>query len=351
LVVSITFPKHASVNTSNINVFAPIRLETAIISQTYDLVARTGKFRLLTSLQYPFELDPTITVLASGNDADLVLTPSVSETQAPYACLSTHGDCNRVYDLAISGDICEISGNFQLRFNIICRAAETNCPLLGSETATISWDASSSDFCEVINGNANLNVFLKAYLSGYTTERYGFLMGHTIYLEATSSSTQVTIDTTYIKSCTIYYQGGSPAPVQILSGGTSAAPATSASYSDYVAATSLTRAIISVHQDLFSVPFDQNITVSIGCVIGVEYQGVIYTKRMVLGEGKLPVLKRGANPTFSSAGYASQQFVISNPSMESNTQQPNHEPISSGNFVEPFAMLAMVLIASIAMLF
>ena len=129
--LSITFPKYSVVNTSQLTVFAPIRVLTAITKQSYDVVAHSGLFRLFTSVQYPFKLNG-ITVVTKGNDASLTLTPSVTVDQEEFSCPVDNSDCNVLYDLTIGGDICRVSGNFTVEFQIECRTV-ADCPLIGKK--------------------------------------------------------------------------------------------------------------------------------------------------------------------------------------------------------------------------
>src|SRR5690349_11328250 len=105
-------------------------MEAAVIEQSYNLTVRKGLFRVLATVQYPFDLGD-ITVIKKGNDDDLNMVGDVSDEQGPYTCLSTEGDCHRIYDLPFDGDICDISGEFEIEFNVICRGTEPNCPLIG----------------------------------------------------------------------------------------------------------------------------------------------------------------------------------------------------------------------------
>lgn len=352
LSLSISFPKYGVVNTSELTIFAPIDVRAAISQQSYDVLEHEGLFRLFTSVQYPFALD-NIVMLESGNNG-IIITPSVAVNQESYTCPPANSACNKLYDLVITGDICRISGQFKVKFDIICRTTD-NCPLLGTETVELTWTTDSSNLCGVTNGSASLDISLNTYLSGFSTERKGFLIGQTIYLQAAAESDEVLVEKIFIKNCSIFYEDGSapnPAERLILTDGTVSSMATSPSplYVASVGPAPSRQATIIVDPSLFTIQPDGNVTVSIGCFIGVQFKNVAYTKRVVIGGGQLQKLKRGVTPSFSTSGYSSTQIVVGNQNLESNTQYGTQQPTSSAALSQPIALFAVILISAIVLL-
>jgi len=349
LSLSITFPRYAAVNASSLTIFAPIDVEAAIVVQDYDVTTDSGLFQMLVSVEYPFKFS-SVTMRSSGG-AGINVYPSIADSQEGYQCLAASEDCSVLYDLYVNGTFCALSGFFAVEFGISCRAGVVNCPLQGGENANVTWTATSTNLCGSVNRNVSLSVGLASYLnSEMSTARQGFLIGQTMYFEATASSTDVTISVAnvFLKNCTLFFGEGSPTttPLVILEGGEFGSAATSSVGSDVqILNADGNQMSIFASTQLFTVPTDYNISVVVECYIGVQYNNVAYSKRFILGGDNkdLPKLpKRQVTPTFSQTDVASAQVDLA-----STDVKATQDTVSSANFSNPLFFLILVISLSL----
>jgi len=310
---SVTFPRYAVVNNSEVDVYGPIDVIAAITEQDFDPISKSGTIRLYTSIQYPFLLTvPTINPPTGINSFI-----SLDSNQTGASCTTNPStSCSQYWLVYLNAtQFCQISGDFRAEFTVACQNTlnSTQCPLQG-DNVNVTWTSSSSNFCGLVNRNVSLSVALNSYREDYSTAKTGFLMGQTVYFQASSSSSDVTISSTFLMNCTLFVDGN--AGVNVLLGGNSSTAGTAQSSAVHPVSNVLTEVSIDITSTYFNPPTDGSIPSVLQCFVGVEYLDVSYSKRTV-------VLKRSV-PTQTDSMEASANFQVS--SEENNT---NYVPSSS----------------------
>eukprot|EP01122_Echinamoeba_exundans_P002460 TRINITY_DN123_c1_g1_i1.p1 TRINITY_DN123_c1_g1~~TRINITY_DN123_c1_g1_i1.p1 ORF type:complete len:2603 (+),score=511.57 TRINITY_DN123_c1_g1_i1:528-8336(+) len=182
--IGIKFPRSVTVST-NITVFAPVRLLAAITEQTVSksiespATTASGKLAFDVSLQWPFMVT-NVTV------ASAPLASSIKNVTALSCPATDNSECLQRVALDISpGDACELTGLYTFAVTIVCRPEITNCPLNGPASGTIVADVTSENFCSVAAMETKLNGTLTAYRNpDFTVPQQIFLAGRPSYFLA-----------------------------------------------------------------------------------------------------------------------------------------------------------------------
>jgi hypothetical protein len=186
--IGIKFPKSVTVST-NITVFAPVRLLAAITEQTVSksiespATSATGKLAFDVSLQWPFMVT-NVTISSAP------LASSIRNVTSLSCPATDNSECLQRVALDISpGDACELTGLYTFAVTIVCRPEVTNCPLSGPASGTIVADVTSENFCSVAAMETKLNGTLTAFRNpDFTVPQQIFLAGRPSYFLADLSS-------------------------------------------------------------------------------------------------------------------------------------------------------------------
>lgn len=183
--IGIRFPRAVTVST-NITVFAPVRLLAAITEQIVSksienpAASANGKIAFDMSLQWPFMVS-NVSVVSSP-------LPTTVQNMSNLNCPSTtDSECLQRVNLDIApGDACELTGAYRLAITIVCRPDVTNCPLNGPATGSIVADVLSENFCSVAAMETRLNGTLVAYQDpAFTVPQQIFFATNPSYFLAT----------------------------------------------------------------------------------------------------------------------------------------------------------------------
>jgi len=297
----------------------------------------------------------------------LVLLAGYISINSTNSCTSS-GYCTTTDEIQVNGTNggnsgCFLNGTYNLTFDIACNPLWTNdCPLQGN-TAQIIFDLSSGNLCGVFTAQVNISATLNTYASaGALVTQETFLENQIIYMNASVTSTEVSLVSTYVLNCssifeptgisTLLYSGGSSSA----NSGSITADATAASFTfTYNDAVTATFQLVATSQ-LFPVATDSFSSAVISCWIGVDYQDVTvkrtsikeittyYSSKSNLKKLSGNIFKRQSNSqhaTSADARFAVVQVASQN--------QPTQE-ISGANNSQSITILMSAIFVVLAVL-
>lgn len=268
------FPKSVSAEAPTIQVFAPILVEAAVTSQSYDALTSNGKINLFTSVQYPFELvNPIILTNVSG------LTPSVGT--ANQNC-PANAPCEENFNVSVARqNNCFFTGEYVTTYDIICNANfQGECPLQG-ETATVVFRVVSQDLCGIFTEDIDLQGSLASFLADYQTNRAAFIIGQVSYWRFDVTSSKATIVNTVLANVTSAFNGGAVQTLMSASTPTALGNVVGFAYDGNGGLGTQARFRFNVNPAVFPVAVDANSPAVIRASVLVTYQNA-QRKRTVL---------------------------------------------------------------------
>ena len=293
----VVFPKTLSVQ-STIQVFAPILVDAAIVSESYDATAMQGQLNLFSSVQWPFELvQPQVAINSTQ------LFPTIANLSQDCA---NNSACSENWNISIAlSNICNFSGTYAASYQIICNPLYTGqCPLQG-ENATVIFSIVSQDVCGVFTENIDLNGTLNSYLSDFATERAAFIIGQVSYWKLDVYSTKATIISTDLLGVSTQF-GLTNATLFNLNQTTSTGNVTN--FSSISSSATEVRFQFNVDPAVFPIATDQNAPATVVALVSVNYQNTQQQKRSVLRELLLhPLLSNNKNSKQSNNIYQNNQ--------------------------------------------
>lgn len=202
----VRFPRYIAVSQTGVQVFADVDVLASITEQMFDsnelLPPGKARVKMLTSVQYPFQLTGPIAV--SGDDTRFVMSVSGNTGNGGPECLDDPNDyCVQFWDFMItpkSGE-CNFDGDYRLDFKLKCKPSMIgDCPLdSDTDFGWIDFTLDSENFCARIIEDIDLSGQMTTYLEpARTTPKDDFLFDQTVYGKTSLSSSESTIVSTTI---------------------------------------------------------------------------------------------------------------------------------------------------------
>jgi len=330
----ITFPKNVAVNSSQLAIFAPISVQSAIIKREFDSNTGYGHFLLYTSVEYPFILQtPSISVDTAGLNSYIIQNSVVS---CPAA---GPGACNVIYDIYVNASIlCTLSGTYTAAFTIACQSG-VDCPLQG-DNVTIVFTAASNDFCGQFGVSVDLSISMGSYRADYSTPKDSFLQEQVMYFKTVTSSSKVQLLHTYLLNCSSIYGG---AYTLLYSNGAYSVAGTLqplASGAAFTVASSLSNSVsfnMIATSALFPLSADQSDSAVINCWVGVDYVDATGKR------SELQMIQKRQVPHSSSSSLASSTVTLQGPVTPTTFENASMKVTSSLMLISILSVLFFML--------
>jgi len=209
LSINLRLPTTISLNTTSLNILAPIDALIAVTFQEYDYDTDTATLELTTSVQWPYQL--------SNPDLVSALSPAfnVSLLHEDLSCEQDNvgSPCQQVTTLIISeirtrGRACSFDGDYVAEWQFSCRSGlqPSLCALPDVPSLSANFTLASGDICGTFGIDSSLSGQLLSFRNGFLQEAVSFLAGERIYLQA-SLSAQVEILSVSLRTLVLKQEG------------------------------------------------------------------------------------------------------------------------------------------------
>ena len=209
----IKFPKGINLTTDgDISVFAQLQVFAAIVEQTFETGTPSpglGTIKLLTSVQWPFQLTAPLNV--SGPEGyDLSIDGPWEDGGA--ACLDDGNECQQIWTVLNRPDTdkCNIDGNYTTYFKVKCKDSVQNCVIDDTNNdVQINFRLESEDFCPQITDEIDLLGSMDIYKdAAHNIRADAFFLGDTIYFKIVLASDKTSILRSILKKFTMSFTDG-----------------------------------------------------------------------------------------------------------------------------------------------
>jgi hypothetical protein len=159
---TVRFQKSVSVSTED-TIYADPRILSAVIKQDYTtLYGGSLNIGLITDLQNPFEVKSVV---------DVATPPNIIATAVEGSACEDTDDCLQQWSFTLlRTGTCYFDGTYTAHVAIACQNSTTDCPINGTQLATVSFSLNSGDVCSSVQITYPLNATLTSYLT--TTNKH-----------------------------------------------------------------------------------------------------------------------------------------------------------------------------------
>lgn len=193
---SLLLPTSFTVKIINDYVMLAPYLQAAVTQQKFDLISHPViSIQVVGSLQYPYQIQGAILTGPAG------IGGSLTGIDSSKCAANTFGSsCFQRFNFdiqALSGIQCNLTGVYTVNFDVTCRIAQENCPLITPTGAAFVFTLISPPFCTPVEIDVHLSQAVTGYLdSGRTNQRNAFLEGQRafFFVDVTSTVTLASLE-------------------------------------------------------------------------------------------------------------------------------------------------------------
>jgi hypothetical protein len=191
--LAVDFPSNISIS-SGITAFAPVLVDSFIVSQAYDVLTGLGVVNFQTQVQYPWSILISTVTVDNSNTAS-----AVSDGGNPGTIgltLGTLSDQNWILTITPASGVCVLDGTYTIAAALICTLTNSSaCPTLSApSTFNFVLVITSENFCGQIGVDVPLSGVLQVFGNpGLSIRSTDFVSGAVSYYQLIVTSPAATI--------------------------------------------------------------------------------------------------------------------------------------------------------------